>query len=99
MFFTHHGFVPDPILFSFMSEAYPGWWATPEKRGLAQTFTSTLDQKKRLETWAQIQKLMYEQVPVLKIGDVFTYDIYSPRLQNLGETQLIWPKFWNVSFK
>jgi peptide/nickel transport system substrate-binding protein len=99
MFFTHHGFVPDPILFSFMSEAYPGWWASPEKKALSQTFTSTLDQKKRLETWTQIQKLMYEQVPVLKVGDVYTYDIYSPKVQDLGETQLIWPKFWNVSFK
>ncbi len=99
MFFTHHGFVPDPILFSFMSDTYPGWWATSEKQALAQVFTSTLDEKKRLEAWTQFQKLIYQQVPVMKIGDVYTYDIYSPRVQNLGESQLIWPKFWNVSFK
>jgi peptide/nickel transport system substrate-binding protein len=99
MFFTHHGFVPDPILFSFMSDTYPGWWATSEKQALAQVFTSTLDEKKRLDAWTQFQRLMYQQVPVLKVGDVYTYDIYSPRLQNLGESQLIWPKFWNVSFK
>jgi len=99
MFFTHHGFVPDPILFSFMSDTYPGWWATSEKQALAQVFTSTLDEKKRLDAWTQFQKLIYQQVPVMKIGDVYTYDIYSPRVQNLGESQLIWPKFWNVSFK
>ncbi len=99
MFFTHHGFVPDPILFSFMSDTYPGWWATPEKQALAQVFTSTLDEKKRLDSWAQLQKLIYTQVPVHKVGDVYTYDIYSPKVQNLGESQLIWPKFWNVSFK
>jgi len=99
MFFTHHGFVPDPILFSFMSDTYPGWWATPEKQALAQVFTSTLDEKKRLDSWSQLQKLIYTQVPVMKVGDVYTYDIYSPKVQNLGESQLIWPKFWNVSFK
>ncbi|MCY4261381.1 MAG: ABC transporter substrate-binding protein, partial [Rhodobacteraceae bacterium] len=26
MFFTHHGFVPDPILISVMNDNYPGWW-------------------------------------------------------------------------
>jgi len=99
MFFTTHGFVPDPILFSFMSDAYPGWWATPEKQALAQDFTSTLDDKPRRDAWTQVQKLIYQQVPVMKVGDYFMYDIYSPRMQSFGESQLIWPKFWNVSFK
>ena len=34
IFFTHHGFVPDPILISVMNDSYPGWWATPEKSAL-----------------------------------------------------------------
>lgn len=99
IFFTSHGFVPDPILFTFMSDTYPGWWATSEKQALVQVFTSTLADNPRRDAWAQIQKLIYTQVPVMKVGDYFMYDIYSPRLQSLGETQLIWPKFWNVSFK
>ncbi len=36
MFFTYHGFVPDPILYTFMSEAYPGWWTTPSAKNLAR---------------------------------------------------------------
>jgi peptide/nickel transport system substrate-binding protein len=99
IFFTHHGFVPDPVLYSFMSDTYPGWWATPEKQALAKTFTSTVDEKKRLASWSEFQKLIFVQIPVIKIGDVFTYDVYSPKLKGLGETQLIWPKFWDVSFK
>jgi peptide/nickel transport system substrate-binding protein len=99
IFFTHHGFVPDPVLYSFMSDTYPGWWATPEKKALAHTFTSTVDVKKRLESWAEFQKLLFIQMPVVKVGDVFTYDIYAPKVKGLGETQLIWPKFWDVSFK
>jgi len=99
MFFTHHGFVPDPILFSFMSDGYAGWWATAEKQPLAKTFATTVNAKKRVDAWAAFQKLVYQQIPVVKVGDIYNYDIYSPKLQDLGKTQLIWPKFWNVSFK
>jgi peptide/nickel transport system substrate-binding protein len=98
MFFTHHGFVPDPILYTFMSEAYPGWWTTESKRALAAEFAGTLDETKRREVWDKIQALVYEEVPVIKTGDHFTYDIYSPKLNGLSESSLIWPKFWGVRF-
>ena len=97
MFFTHHGFVPDPILISVMNDNYPGWWTTPEKAELKARFTATADPQERKEIWAQIQSLIYEQVPTMKTGDVYTYNIASPALKGLGETTLIWPHFWNVS--
>lgn len=99
IFFTHHGFVPDPILFSFMSEAYPGWWTTETKRALTADFVKTLDEKARKETWDKIQGLIYEEVPVIKTGDHFTYDIYSPKVEGLSASSLIWPKFWGVWLK
>jgi peptide/nickel transport system substrate-binding protein len=99
MFFTYHGFVPDPVLFTFMSEAYPGWWTTPEKKELAAKFAMTLDEKERRNIWDQIQKLVYEQVPIMKTGVNFMYDVYSPRLKGLEDTSLIWARFWGVSFK
>ena len=99
MFFTHHGFVPDPILFSFMSETYPGWWQTEEKLKLKADFISTTNQEKRKEIWTKIQQLIYTQVPIMKTGDVFTYNIASPKLEGVGNTSLIWPKFWNLTLK
>jgi len=36
-------------------------------------------------------------VPTMKTGDVYTYNIASPKLSGLGEQTLIWPSFWNVS--
>ena len=42
LFFTHHGFVPDPILISVMNDNYPGWWATPEKKALKDRFHCVL---------------------------------------------------------
>lgn len=97
IFFTHHGFVPDPILFSFMSTAYPGWWETERKTALTKEFVETMDFPSRKAVWDKIQSLIYEEIPVIKPGDHFSYDIYSPKVQGLSESSLIWPKFWGVS--
>jgi peptide/nickel transport system substrate-binding protein len=97
MFFTHHGFVPDPILISVMNDSYPGWWTTDEKTALADKFTSTSDPTERQAIWGDIQALIYDQVPTMKTGDVYTYNIASPELKGLGDATLIWPHFWNVS--
>ena len=97
LFFTHHGFVPDPILISVMNDNYPGWWATAEKNALKERFTASSDPSERQAIWAEIQALIYEQVPTMKTGDIYTYNIASPVLNGLGEATLIWPHFWNVS--
>ena len=44
----------------------------------------------------KIQSLIYEQVPVMKVGDAYTYDIASPKLKGLNPNG---PAFWNVSTK
>lgn len=97
LFVTHHGFVPDPILISVLNENYPGWWSTPEITELKAAFTATADPAKRQEIWADIQGLIYEQVPTMKTGDVYTYNIASPELEGLESSTLVWPHFWNVS--
>lgn len=97
LFFTHHGFVPDPILISVMNDNYPGWWTTPEKAALKAKFTASSDPKERQAIWSEIQALIYQQVPTMKTGDVYTYNIASPKLKGLSESTLIWPHFWNVS--
>ena len=97
LFFTHHGFVPDPILISVMNDNYPGWWATEEKQRLKSEFTATNDPASRKATWAMLQSLVYTQVPTMKTGDVYTYNIASPALSGIEATTLIWPHFWGVS--
>lgn len=97
LFFTHHGFVPDPILLSVMNDEYPGWWATPEKAALKAKFTASANPKERQAIWADLQKTIYQQVPTMKTGDVYTYNIATPKLKGLTDSTLIWPHFWNVS--
>ena len=47
---------------------------------------------------AELQALVYEQVPAIKVGDAYSYDLMSPKLQGVGQ-QIFWPTFWNVSFE
>ncbi|MEM7022232.1 MAG: ABC transporter substrate-binding protein [Pseudomonadota bacterium] len=98
MFETTHGAMPDPILYTFLNDNYPGWWVSPEKEELEAKFTGTVDQEERKQLWAEIHALMYEQVPVIKPGDVFEYDIASSSLQGQGDTRKVFsPVFWNKS--
>ena len=98
MFETTHGMVPDPILYTFMNDNYPGWWVSPEKEKLEAALSGTIDPAQRKQIWADVQALMYQQVPVIKPGDVFIYDIASPNLQGLpDQVELNWPRFWGVS--
>ena len=69
-----------------------------EKEKLEAALTGTLDPAERKQIWSDVQSLMYEQVPVIKPGDVFIFDIASPQLQGLADqVELNWPKFWGVS--
>ncbi len=97
LFFTHHGFVPDPILISVMNDNYPGWWATDKKTKLKNAFINTTDQNQRKKLWDQLQALIYEEVPTMKTGDIFTYNIASPKLKGIQNSSLIWPRFWGIS--
>ena len=97
IFVTHHGFVPDPILITFMNDSYAGWWKTPEKTKLVAAFTGTADPAAREKAWADLQALFYEQVPAMKVGDAYSYDIASRKLKGMGDSTVLWPHFWNVS--
>jgi peptide/nickel transport system substrate-binding protein len=97
VFYTTHGSVPDPILFTFMSPTYPGWWDTPAKSQYTAEFTAAPDSAKRLAALEKLQTLFYQDVPLLRTGDTFTYDIYNPKLRGiLPSTMLNFPNFWNV---
>lgn len=97
IFFTHHGTVPDPALITVLNDTYPGWWTTDTKQALKAEFTGTADPAKRAEAWAKLQALIYDEVPTMKTGDIYSYHIASPQLQGLPEKTVLWPAFWGVS--
>lgn len=97
MFITHHSPIPDPMLLTFMNDSYPGWWTSPEKEKLVSQLLATSDIKSRVATWAKLQTLAYEQVPVIKVGDIFSFDIASPKLKTQWKHVPAFPYFWGTS--
>lgn len=97
MFMTHHGAIPDPVLLTVMNESYPGWWKSGEKRELAAAFTGTSDIAERTAAWAGLQQLIYEQVPVVKVGNVYSFDIAAPALRTPWDSAPAFPHFWGAS--
>jgi len=96
IFVTHHSFAPDPVLLTFINASYPGWWDSAEIGALRAELVNSSDQAARKAVWDKIQALVYEQVPVMKVGDAYTYDVASPKLTGLNPNG---PVFWNVSTK
>lgn len=99
MFLTHHGPVPDPSLLTPLSPTYPGWWDTPEKNALVDSFNRATDFVERYALWEQIQAMWYDYVPVVKLGDAFTLDVARIQVKGLDDPHhppLLWPYFWNV---
>ena len=97
MFMTHHGTGPDPVLITAMNDSYPGWWATDEKHELIAEVTGTSDLAARQATWEKLQALMYEQLPAVKVGNIYSYDIASPALNTAWTSAPSFPYFWNAS--
>lgn len=98
IFHTRHGMVPDPILYTFLSDDYPGWWVTERRLELTSQLVKTIEAEERHKIWDDIQSLLYEEVPVIKIGDTYEFNIASPRMKGIGELSMIFIQFWGQWF-
>ena len=49
----------------------------------------------RAAKWGDLQKLIYEEVPVIRVGTFNALGVRSSTLE--GVTPAVWPFFWNVS--
>ena len=52
-----------------MTPTAPGWWATPRRDAVINAFNSEADPVKRAKLWADVQLAIYEEVPVMRIGN------------------------------
>jgi peptide/nickel transport system substrate-binding protein len=94
MFFTHGPILPEPTLYSFFSSAAPGWWSTPARARVVGAFSSESNPQRRAALWGDVQRLLYEEAPVIKLGN---FNALAARSSGLnGLTPAPWPFFWNV---
>lgn len=97
IYITHSPFLPEPALIGQLSTSAPGWWDTPARKTAVDAFTSEVNPDKREAAWANVQKVIYDEVPMIKIGDFNALAAQSQKLE--GVTPAPWPYFWNASIK
>ncbi|MGH6760856.1 MAG: ABC transporter substrate-binding protein [Phyllobacterium sp.] len=97
VFITHSPFLPEPALNFILSKSSGGWWETPEKEKAVDAFNRAKTQEERAKIWNDIQSLIFEQAPIIKIGDFSSLSAASTRLDGFQASP--WPSFWNVQFK
>ncbi|MBU9844408.1 ABC transporter substrate-binding protein [Rahnella ecdela] len=94
MYISHSPFLPEPSLTGIMSDTSPGWWVSDKKHTALQAFNSETDPQKRVALWANVQKAIYEDVPMFKVGNFNALAAQSPALQGVRPSP--WPYFWNA---
>ncbi|MNQ99462.1 Dipeptide-binding protein DppE precursor [compost metagenome] len=94
MFLTHYPFLAEPALILNLADNAPGWWTSDTKAALLTQFNTETDQAKRKDIFANIQKLVYEEVPFYKVGDFNSLSAKAPALK--GYKSAPWPYFWNT---
>ncbi|MEJ5022744.1 ABC transporter substrate-binding protein [Ochrobactrum vermis] len=94
VFITHSPFLPEPALNFILSKSSGGWWETPEKEAALDAFNRATSQEERVKLWGELQKLIFEQAPIIKIGDFSALSASSPKLADFNPSP--WPYFWNV---
>ena len=94
IYVTHGPILPEPTLYSFMTPSAPGWWATPARDAAVAAFTAEPNPDKRVDLWANVQTLIYGEVPIIRMGNFNALAVHTKRLA--GVTPAAWPFFWNT---
>lgn len=95
IYITHSPFLPEPALIGMLSTSAPGNWDTPARGVAVGNFNAEPDPERRVELWAEVQKVIYEEVPFIKIGNFNSLAVISKNLA--GVSAAPWPYFWNAS--
>ncbi len=94
IYLTHYPFLAEPALILNLADTAPGWWTTPEKQKLVTAFNTESNVDKRKALFAEIQNLVYKEVPFYKVGDFNSLSAVANNMK--GYTPTPWPHFWNA---
>ena len=95
VYITHSPFLPDPSLTALWLASAPGGWADPEKEEAFARFTAETDTAARQEIFAELQRINYEDVGFIKVGNFNALMGQRAGLQGVPANP--WPFFWNAS--
>lgn len=94
VFIVTFPFYPDPSLITTIGANAPSGWTTATRAAGMHLLNTETDPARRLERWGAFQKLIYAEVPFVKIGDVFTLAGKAPALKGVDATPYVY--FWNA---
>jgi peptide/nickel transport system substrate-binding protein len=95
VFVTYFTYRPSPVLFfTTLAKTWAGFWDHPEKDRLIVEILRTPDQKRQFELWSQLQRLIYEDVPFVRLGDFYDLHLKRKEVKNLTNRPEVF--FWNV---
>lgn len=83
-----------PAMDAFVSEKWPGWWSSAKKDEALQRFQGSVSLAERKAAWSEVQRLFYEDVVAVKVGDFYDYFTMQKRVQ--GFTVIDYPPQWNI---
>lgn len=87
-------FLAEPSLTFTAGSERPGWWSSEAKDRIVGAFNAETDPVKRAAMFDEVQKLIYTEVPYIKVGDYNVLRAQARRLQ--GVKQSAWIYFWNA---
>ncbi|NLT95685.1 MAG: ABC transporter substrate-binding protein [Clostridia bacterium] len=87
-------FRPDPTMMVVLNPSYAGWWESPKLLELMEELGREGDFEKRYSLMEEIQRLFYEEVPTVKVGDYANLRIMAKNVKGFKNMNEIF--FWNV---
>lgn len=95
LYLTHSAFLPEPMLSPpQLGDGAPGGWNTPAKQAVITRFVRQADPVLRGAQWAQVQALLYTEVPYIKLGNFNSLTATGAALEHYVAAP--WPFFWNT---
>ena len=70
IYITHSAVLPEPTLTPpQLGDGAPGWWSSPAKEAALAAFNAEADPNKRGALWGNVQQVVYNEVPYIKVGN------------------------------
>ena len=93
-FITGHPAQLHPVMHIFLNARWPEWWESEKKDKLVDAILSEPDPKKAYGLVEELQRLVYEEVALVKIGEYFL--LHGARKEVKGYASMLRPFFFNV---
>ncbi len=94
IFITGHPAQQHPVMHVFLNAKWPGWWENEKKDRLVDAILSEPDPKKEFALVQDLQRLVYDEVALVKIGEYFI--LHGSRKEVKGYASMLRPFFFNV---